>query len=375
MDPAIARASAAGRRGVHDHHIHLFAAAAALASARCGPPEVTDRAGLAAALAGATPDARGWVRGVGYHESVAGPLDRLALDACAASGPVRVQHRSGQLWMLDSRAVAALGLDDPRCTAPGVERDGAGRATGRLFRADSWLRARLGPSPAPSLAPLGARLAACGVTAVTDATPDNGPAEVAAFAAAQARGELPPRVVVMGTLALSEVAPPPGIEIGAVKIHLAEAALPGPDLLAEWVCAAHARERNVAIHCVTRAELVLALAALDAAGVRAGDRLEHVHVAPPECVGWIARLGLTACVQPALAAARRAEWERETDPRDRPWLAPFAALAGVGIPLLAGSDAPYGPLLDGQPGLAAGPAAPDAARGAPRSATRNRAAG
>jgi hypothetical protein len=32
---------------------------------------------------------------------------------------------------------------------------------------------------------------------------------------------------------------------------------------------------------VTRVELVFALAAYEAAGVRAGDRLEHVHVAPP----------------------------------------------------------------------------------------------
>jgi predicted amidohydrolase YtcJ len=246
--------------------------------------------------------------------------------------------------MLDSRAVAALGLDAPGCDAPGVERDGAGRATGRLFRADAWLRARLGPAPPPSLAALGARLAARGVTAVTDATPGNGPAEVAAFAAAQARGELPPRVVVMGTLALSDVAPPPGIEIGPVKIHLADADLPPPDELAARVRAAHARGRNVAIHCVTRAELVLALAALEAAGARPGDRLEHVHVAPPECVAWIARLGLTVCVQPALAAARRGDWEREADPRDRPWLAPIAALRRAGVPLLVGSDAPYGPL-------------------------------
>lgn len=303
-----------------------------------------DGAALAAALARATPDARGWVRGVGYHESVAGPLDRRVLDALRAPGPVRVQHRSGQLWMLDSRAVTALGLEEPDCDAPGVERDGAGHATGRLFRADAWLRARLGPAPAPSFAPLGARLAALGVSGVTDATPNNGPAEVAAFAAAQARGELPARIVVMGTLALSDVAPPPGIEIGPVKVHLAEADLPAPDALAADVRAAHRRGRNVAIHCTTRAELVLALSALEGAGVRCGDRLEHVHVATPECVDWIARLGLTVCVQPALVAARRVDWAREAEPGDRPWLAPIAALRAAGVPLLVGSDAPFGPL-------------------------------
>jgi len=328
---------------VHDHHIHLFAAAAALASAGCGPPEVRDAAGLAAALAAQAPDAGGWVRGVGYHEAVAGPLGRAELDRLRADAPLRVQQRSGQLWMLNSRAIAALGLDDG-AGAPGVERDHAGRATGRLFRADAWLRARLAPAAPPSLAALGRRLAALGVTGVTDATPDNGAAELVAFAAAQARGELPARVIVMGTLALSDAAPPPGIEIGPVKIHLADAALPGPDELAAQVRAAHARGRAVAVHCVTRAELVLALAAIEAAGARPGDRLEHVHVAPPECVAWIARLGLTVCVQPALVAARRADWEREVEPCDRPWLAPIAALRAAGVPLLTGSDAPYGPL-------------------------------
>lgn len=335
--------SAGSGTALHDHHIHLFAAAAALASAPCGPPEVRDAAGLGAALAAQAPDAAGWVRGVGYHESVAGPLDRAALDRLRGDRPVRVQHRSGQLWIVNSRALAALGLEAGG-DAPGLERDGAGRATGRLFRADAWLRARLSPAPPPSFGPLGRRLAALGVTGVTDATPGNGPAELAAFAAAQARGELPAQIVVMGTLALSEVVAPPGITVGPVKIHLADPELPAPDELTARIRAAHARARPVAIHCVTRAELVLALAALEAAGMRAGDRLEHVHVAPPECVAWIARLGLTVCVQPALVAARRADWEREADPADRPWLGPIAALRAAGVPLLTGSDAPYGPL-------------------------------
>src|SRR5687768_12237258 len=58
--------------GLHDHHIHLPALAAARASVRCGPPEVTDEAELAAAL---NRPGQGWLRGIGYHESVAGMLD------------------------------------------------------------------------------------------------------------------------------------------------------------------------------------------------------------------------------------------------------------------------------------------------------------
>lgn len=269
------------------------------------------------------------MRGVGYHESVAGELDRAALDRLRGDVPVRVQHRSGQLWVLNSAALDRLGVDCP---------------DGRLLRCDAWLRERLGPEPAPSLAELGHRLTQLGVAAVTDATHTNGPADLAAFAEARARGELPQRLVVMGSLELSDCNPPSGIEIGPVKIHLAEAELPPLEHTVETIGAAHARGRNAAIHCVTRAELVFALAAYEAAGVRAGDRLEHVHVAPPDCVAWIARLGLTVCISPALIAERYDDWLRDVEPGEREWLAPIEALREARVTLLEGSDAPFGPL-------------------------------
>ena len=331
---------------MHDHHIHLFATAAALDSVHCGPHAVRDAPRLARALREHAPDARGWVRGVGYYESVAGEMDRETLDALRADVPVRVQHRSGQLWMLNSLATLRLGLDRYPQTPSGVERDGAGRATGRVYRCDAWLRERLGASTAPSLVTVSRRLHALGITGVTDATPTNGPAEVAAFAAARARGELSQRVIVMGTLALSDTLPPPGIEIGAVKIHLAESELPDLDDVIATIRAAHAGQRNAAIHCVTRVELLFALAAYEAAGVRAGDRLEHVHVAPPICVAEIARLGLTVCANGALVRTRCADWRRELDPEDAHAMGRPEVFARAGIALLAGSDAPYGPLGD-----------------------------
>ena len=50
--------------GLHDHHAHLFATAAAATSVDCGPPRVRTREQLGAALM-AVPGT-GWVRGVGY---------------------------------------------------------------------------------------------------------------------------------------------------------------------------------------------------------------------------------------------------------------------------------------------------------------------
>jgi len=312
--------------GLHDHHLHVLALAASLDSVRCGPPEVRTPAELGAALATAA-TREGWIRGTGYHESVAGPLDRRTLDAWAPGAPVRVQDRSGAAWSLSSAGVRALGLD-AGVDAPGVERDARGRATGRLFGLDAWLRDRLPATPPPSLAAVGARLAAGGVTGVTDATPDT---DAAALARLEA---LPQRVLAMGPLGLETP--------GAHKILLRERALPDPDALVRTIRAAHDAGRPVALHCVTRTEGVLAAAALAEAGGRVGDRIEHAAVAPPELVALLAALPVTVVTQPNLVRERGDAWLADVEPRDRPWLWRCRGFLDAGLALGGGTDAPFG---------------------------------
>src|SRR5262249_54445280 len=87
--------------GLHDHHVHVRAAAAQASSVFVGPPDVSDYGSLLVRLrarASLTP-LGGWIRAVGYHESVAGVLDAGALDEIVSDRPLRVQHRSGGLWM------------------------------------------------------------------------------------------------------------------------------------------------------------------------------------------------------------------------------------------------------------------------------------
>ena len=123
---------------------------------------------------------------------------------------------------------------------------------------------------------------------------------------------------------------------------LDERALPPLAELVERVNEAHAAGRAVAIHCVTRAELVLALAALEEARVHAGDRIEHASVAPPELVAWIARLGVAVVTQPGFVRSRGDAYLRDVEPRDRPWLYRCAGFAAAGVALGAGTDAPFG---------------------------------
>ncbi|MGB3287436.1 amidohydrolase family protein, partial [Mycolicibacter algericus] len=141
--------------GLHDHHLHLRSAAAALDSVYVGPPQVNTLDELAAALRVATADRDGWVRGYGYHESVAGELNAALLDRLSPEVPVRVAHRSGALWVLNSAGLARIGR--------------AGHSDGRLLRAHGDPAPEL-PRREPSLRRLSRQLAARGVTGITDAT-------------------------------------------------------------------------------------------------------------------------------------------------------------------------------------------------------------
>jgi predicted amidohydrolase YtcJ len=306
---------------------------------RCGPPQVRDREGLARALRAARP-VDGWLRGVGYHESVCGALDRALLDALCPEHPLRVQQRSGALWVLNSAGVERLGLDRG-ADAPGVERDTRGRATGRLLRADAWLRERLGPRPAPDLAAVGRRLASFGVSGVTDATPGNAADELRTFEEALARGALRQRLLVMG----GDELPEPGhplLERGPRKVMLAESELPRFEELVETVARAHAAGRAVAVHCVTRAELVFALEAFRTAGARAGDRIEHAAVTPPELLDALAALPLCVVTQPHFVSERGDAYLCDVEPEQRPWLYRARAFRRAGVALGGGSDAPFG---------------------------------
>ncbi|MEM9704770.1 MAG: amidohydrolase family protein, partial [Pseudomonadota bacterium] len=110
--------------GLNDHHIHLNAAARSLTSLQCGPPSVKTENDFKEALNSSPGD--GWIRGVGYHQSVAGALNKSWLDRFGPKRPIRIQHRSGRLWVFNSLGLAALGPDAPE--------------DGRLLDADATLR-------------------------------------------------------------------------------------------------------------------------------------------------------------------------------------------------------------------------------------------
>jgi predicted amidohydrolase YtcJ len=308
--------------GLHDHHLHLLAMAAALTSVACGPPAVRDRDELADALrVAARATAPGaWVRGIGYHESVAGPLDCETLDALVADRPVRVQHRSGALWVLNRAALRELHL---HAEAP----------DGRLYRLDRWLGAHVPPLTL-DLGTVGRRLAAMGVTGVTDATPDLDDRALALLTSGSASGDLPQRLLLLG-------APLGEPTAGPWKLVLHEETIDS-DATADLIAAAHASGRAVAIHCVTRTEVVVAVDALTRVGSIAGDRLEHASVLPGEFGPRLRDLGVAVVTQPNFIAERGDTYEREVEAADLDALYRCGSLLRAGVRVAAGTDAPFG---------------------------------
>ena len=329
--------------GLHDHHVHLMALGAALDSVDVGPPGVVDRRSLAATLraAGAVMAPGVWLRAVGYHEDAAGPLDRWLIDAAVDDRPVRVQHRSGALWVLNSLALAEVGLPSTDAPPAGCELAADGSPTGRLLRLDGWLAERIPRRPV-DLARVGRLLAARGVTGVTDATPFDSIDDLDLIVRAVSDGSLPQHVIVTGSPALDVASLPSPLVAGPAKLLLHDHDLPTPDALAEQIRSARTEGRAVAVHCVTRASLVVTLVAFGDVGTVIGDRIEHGAVVPPELYDDLRQLGLTVVTQPNLVAERGDDYRRDVDPEDLAHLWPCRSLLDAGISVAAGTDAPFG---------------------------------
>lgn len=291
--------------GLHDHHLHLRAAAAALDSVAVGPPAVRTEAQLGQVVAAAEPSPDGWIRAVGYHESVAGELDRVRLDALQPRTPLRVQHRSGAMWILNSAALGCIGHPD--------------HPDGRI-RGDDRRLTEAVPRRRPDLPALGWQLAGYGVTGVTDATPDLQPDEIASLTAAFTQ-----RVRCLA----------PGKKI----LRDDDLDLDG---LTEWVADCHIDNVPVAVHCVTAAQLVVTIAALRAAGAHPLDRIEHAAMVPD--VGALAVLGVTVVTQPNFIAERGEQYLTDVPADEHAKLWRVASLIRAGVPVAGSTDAPFGAL-------------------------------
>lgn len=342
-DVAVDAAGGALLPGLHDHHVHLLAMAARRNSVDVD--DINSPSGFDRALQMAAAAANGeWVRVAGYDEYRHGPLEVGRLDALVGRVCVRVQHRSGLAWVLSSAGLDEVLNDCATSDEPhGIERGPDGLLTGRLLRLDGWLAGRIGRE-APSLAWLGAELAAMGFTGVTDATPSLGAGRAALLKAAVNDDSIPQRIVLLGVdeseVQNKGVDHEPWARIGPAKIVIDEMVGLDPDALAGEIAAHHENGRSVAVHAVSRAETVTTVTAFALAGSRKGDRIEHGSVLPLDLDPVLAQSGITVIVQPGLVHERGDFYRDAVEPEDFAVLHRAASLLQSGISVAVGSDAP-----------------------------------
>lgn len=373
--------------GFHDAHLHLLSYARSRARLACD--EINSLAELQARLRrlAAELGCGVWVRASGYDDQRLVERrhpDRYDLDLAVADHPVRLQHRSLHLDVLNTLALRLTGLVDS--TLPEVERDN-GEATGRVYHGAELLHARV---PRPGEAELAAdvrraseQLLAWGVTSLQDATATNGPAEWQLFQRLAEQGHLRQRAWIMlgaghvadidagrgrgaspsgraaslegGSLRLRAQCWPRGratsqVRLGHAKVMLNEGACELGEVV-EDVRAAHAAGWAVAVHAVSEAEVAMALAALREAGrgrASTPDRIEHGGVIADEWLAQLKGLGVSVAGQPALVHDRGDLYMSAYPPELHGWLHRAGSLLRAGVGYAMSSDAP---LTQPWPGL------------------------
>ena len=336
----------------HDAHLHFLSYARWRSRLDCR--DLRSLPQLQVALrrhADVQPDRR-WLRAVGYDHEILkerrhphrGDLDRAVLDR-----PVRLQHRSLHLEVLNTLALRRSGLWDS--DHPSIEREaGTGEPTGRLYHAAELLRDRVPHAEFEELAAdvrhASQRLLAWGVTSIQDATVTNGPQEWALFGRLAVEGHLPLRTVVFaGARHWREVTESLNVggrvRLGPVKLMVNEAAADLTELreTARWASAAG---RSVAIHATSEAEVALALDLVRncARPAASPHRIEHGSVIPDPFLAEIHSVGVAVIGQPTLIELRGDAYRAEYPPELHGWLHRAQSLIDAGILYAVGSDAP-----------------------------------
>ena len=346
--------------GFIDAHAHVLAFAARLLAVDCGARAVSSIGDIQRALGErAAASAPGtWIRAGGYDEFA---LDerrhptRWDLDAAAPGHPVRLDHRSGHAIVLNSAALAAVGIwvDTPDPPGGMIERDPeTGEPTGLLLDMSSFLDGRI-PRLSERELEQGVRRAdrlmlSRGITSVQDATPSNSPERWDLLARLKRTGSLTPRLTVMagvehiGRFLERGLGPGSGdhdMDVGPAKLMLSVDAgrlEPSVAELAEAVRSAHEAGFQAAIHAVEAAAVEAAADVLD--GARR-DRVEHCSECPPSVLCKLQGSGIVVVTQPRFIYDSGARYLSQVPDDMRPWLYRVRSLQVAGV-VAASSDAP-----------------------------------
>ena len=395
--------------GFHDAHFHLSLTGARLAALDLRPGVVHSLAALYDAVAAhaATLPQDAWVRGSGYDQNVLGAHPTAeALDAAAGGRPVILEHVSGHMITVSTRAFELAGYPGragvPEFDGGAVAREADGRAAGLLQeRAMSFIYALVRPMDLAevqrNLGLAGAQAARYGLTSVTEpgigdhTMIGNTPADFHSYQQAVEQGTLRTRVTLMPycttlhevegfkdrswfglDLGIRTGLGDDRLRVGPVKI-VSDGSFIGrsaamhrcyhgeqhnrgvmqfdPQELQRMVVGAHEAGWSVAAHAIGDAAIDHVMDAVEIAqrrtprpGVR--HRIEHFALATDAQISRAAGLGLTAVPQGVFISDFGDGMMDAVDPELAPLIYRMRSLLDAGMVLPGSTDSP---VSDGNP--------------------------
>jgi predicted amidohydrolase YtcJ len=356
--------------GFIDAHCHVVSYAGSLVgldlSPACDMTSISDIQNKVARAAAGTPQGS-WIRGKRYNEfylSEKRHPNRRDLDEVAPHHPVRLSHRSGHAHVLNSLALARVGITMETGDPPDglIERDlSTGEPTGLLYGMGSYLAERIPPLDnkelEEGLSQVNQKLLSRGITSVCDASVHNGQHQWDQFVDWMDRGIITVRLTMMTGPRDDDyvpIYPPPQFNLtnhlhqGPVKIiihHVTGQMSPSQDELDTMVRAAHEANRQVAIHAIEPNEIEAACNAIDKAlQIKPQNdhrhRIEHCSVCPDPLLGRIHGLGITLVTQPSFIYFHGDRYLATVAENERQYLYRIGAMARHGITVAGSSDFP-----------------------------------
>lgn len=354
--------------GFIDAHCHILGYLRSLLSLDVSPAAVSSIAEIKAALhirAAQLPPGT-WIHGTGFNEFYLAEKrypTRRDLDEACPLHPVQLVHRSSHVQVLNSPALALIGITTETEEPPGgiMERDlETGEPNGILLDMAGFVGQRL-PDPGPgeleaALPEASQSYLSQGLTSLQDASASNDLRRWHLFD--KLRDRLPSRVwLMMGSQHWQDflaqgLAPGYGdsrLRLGAVKFILNETTgslHPPQDELNEMVLAVHRAGFPVAIHALDTVEAAATALeyALEQHPRPHRHRIEHCSVCPPATLKRLANLGVVVVTQPVFLFHSGERYLSEVPTHQLPWLYRIRSFLESGLRPAAGSDSPVAPI-------------------------------
>ncbi len=358
--------------GFIDSHCHLLSLAASALSVDCTPSKASSISDIQAALKAkaqsTTP--RAWIRGYGYDEFYLKEKrhpNRWDVDQAVHNQPVKLNHRSGHACVLNSTALAALGITAQSEEPAGgvIERDlTTGEPTGLLLEMESHLENLIPSLTYAELAKgvriINRRLLSYGITSVQDATFTNSFSRWSLFSELKASGILTPRTTVMPGVGFLDEFVQHGLtfgfgtgrlNIGHAKMMLTRTTghvYPHEDELRNMALKARNAGFPLAIHAVEAEAVETAIRVIKslrthASGQNFRHRIEHCSECPPDSIARLREAKAIVVTQPGFLYYNGRRYLSEVAQNLQPHLYPIASMKKAGIVVAAGSDAPVAP--------------------------------